>query len=250
LNTGSAGIAEVFSSIQGEGPFVGFRQIFIRFFPCNLLCSYCDTPGKNADHDLCCIEKTPGKKDFFSMPDRVSVDHLLEIVDGLDLFSGLHHSISLTGGEPLLQADFLENWLPPAKKKFRIYLETNGSLTDQLLKVIDHIDIISMDIKLPETAGIQSLWEAHSSFLEISSAKDVFVKVVVSGRTPDNEFAGAINLVAQIDNKIPFVIQPVTGVTKSEEISSDRLIDLQRKASLSLTNVRVIPQTHKILGIL
>ena len=38
-----AKINEIFSSIQGEGPVVGYKQLFIRFCGCNLNCNYCDT---------------------------------------------------------------------------------------------------------------------------------------------------------------------------------------------------------------
>ena len=38
-------IAEVFSTIQGEGLTCGERQVFIRFALCNLKCDYCDTVG-------------------------------------------------------------------------------------------------------------------------------------------------------------------------------------------------------------
>ena len=38
-----AKINEIFSSIQGEGPIVGYKQLFIRFCGCNLHCDYCDT---------------------------------------------------------------------------------------------------------------------------------------------------------------------------------------------------------------
>ena len=36
-------IKEIFESIQGEGPFVGVNQLFLRFCGCNLNCNYCDT---------------------------------------------------------------------------------------------------------------------------------------------------------------------------------------------------------------
>ena len=38
-----AKIKEIFSSIQGEGLYIGCKQIFIRFCACNLNCYYCDT---------------------------------------------------------------------------------------------------------------------------------------------------------------------------------------------------------------
>jgi len=44
-----ADIAEIFSSIQGEGLYVGRRQIFIRFCGCNLNCRYCDTETSASD---------------------------------------------------------------------------------------------------------------------------------------------------------------------------------------------------------
>ena len=42
-------IKEVFTSIQGEGPFIGYKQLFIRFCGCNLSCNYCDTDYRTVD---------------------------------------------------------------------------------------------------------------------------------------------------------------------------------------------------------
>lgn len=38
-----ANINEIFASIQGEGRYVGEKQLFVRFSSCNLKCAYCDT---------------------------------------------------------------------------------------------------------------------------------------------------------------------------------------------------------------
>jgi len=43
MNSTAANLSEIFSSIQGEGPYIGCKQIFIRFSDCNLDCDYCDT---------------------------------------------------------------------------------------------------------------------------------------------------------------------------------------------------------------
>lgn len=36
-------VTEVFSSVQGEGPFVGRPSVFLRLGMCNLECVWCDT---------------------------------------------------------------------------------------------------------------------------------------------------------------------------------------------------------------
>ena len=50
--------------------------------------------------------------------------------------------------EPLLHADFIKYFLE--NHKFKSLLETNGSLPDELRKLVGLVDYVSMDIKLPE----------------------------------------------------------------------------------------------------
>jgi len=82
-----AKIAEVFESFQGEGIYAGVKQVFVRFFGCNLACIFCDTPLKHF-------------KEY--SPNALKKE--------ISRFSG-YHSLCFTGGEPLLQADFLKGFL-------------------------------------------------------------------------------------------------------------------------------------------
>ena len=247
----STDIVEIFSSIQGEGLLIGSRQIFVRFSPCNLSCNYCDTPTHKVETHICHVEKTPGKGDFYSVPNPIDMETLNSILSGLSGFTPLHHSISLTGGEPLLQVDFLKAWLPTIKKKQRIFLETNGTLFKELEKVVKLIDIISMDIKLPGTANIDEQWENHYWFLKAATNKRLFIKVVVSEETSEAEFAKAVRMISTMNKEIPLIIQPMTPQTGAEIAPTPhKLLEFHRAAAALIHQVRVIPQSHKIIGIL
>src|SRR5574344_1357047 len=151
-------IKEIFASIQGEGPIVGFKQLFIRFCNCNLKCDYCDT-----DFDIKNAKKyTP--QNLFE-----------EIISKYDLKT--FHSISLTGGEPLLSADFLKEFLPLINDKVKIYLETNATLPDQLDKIKEYVDIIATDIKLKSSTGLETA-EKHKKFFEKCNKIQTFAKIV------------------------------------------------------------------------
>ena len=120
-----------------------------------------------------------------------------------------HKTISLTGGEPLLQVGFLKELLPELKRqKYRIYLETNATLPEELKKILKFVDIISADIKLPSVTREKPHWGKHASFVRIARNKEVFIKTVVSDRLRMADFKKAVSLLRKIGPEIPFIIQP------------------------------------------
>ncbi len=239
-------IREIFSSVQGEGPYLGCRQIFIRFSGCNLSCRYCDTL-RLAETGRCSVEVRPGKRKYVEMPNPLSAEGLMDILEAYFPLP-IHHSASMTGGEPLMQAAFLKQMLPALKNlNMQVYLETNGSLPERLSQVIDLVDIISMDIKLPGNSGCGPLWERHRQFLSIASRSRVFVKIVMDDPTPLMDFEKALDLVAGVDDGITLVIQPVTVGGKCA-LSPDRALELQAMGLKLLKDVRVIPQAHVMMN--
>ena len=229
----TAPITEIFSSVQGEGIFAGTRQIFVRFKGCNMACGFCDTPDSGA-----------GK--------RYSPARLLRKVNGLNRKNGAHHSVSLTGGEPLMHTEFLKVFLPLLKKSgFRIYLETNGTLPERFKEIIDFVDIVAMDFKLPSSTKEKAYWAEHSEFLKAASGKKVFVKAVVTPGTENNDIKKAAALIKKINKKTPFIIQPAAPVKRSDRpVPGNRLkelFDITLKSGI--TDPRIIPQIHKALGV-
>ncbi len=228
----NAKILEIFPSIQGEGPYLGERQIFIRFAGCNLSCIFCDVAAE-----------------IFPEVQYFSPEELSNAVKNLEAKSGPFHSLSLTGGEPLLQVEFLKEFLDGVKKN-KIYLETNGTLPDKLEEVIERIDFISLDFKLPSSAGMKSCWELHRRFLKIARVKKTFVKLILTDKTTPEDFKKAVEIINDIDKTIPLVLQPVTAVNGfRDEISPQKLLFFQREALKFLGEVKIIPQLHKVLGV-
>lgn len=248
-----ARLVEIFSSIQGESELVGYRQIFLRFFGCNLRCDYCDSPealgAANAPVD-CRVEQTPGRGDFRRLANPVTLGDVREAVALLNQVR--HHSVSLTGGEPLLHTRFLEALLPEVRAlRLRVYLETNGTLPAELERVLAWVDLVGMDVKLPSVAGSGSagLLARHRDFLEIARQRRVFVKMVVGHTTPPSEVEAAVRMVAAVDRTIPVTLQPVTPLRSGVVApSAAQLLDLQALALQHLETVRVIPQTHRMIG--
>jgi organic radical activating enzyme len=250
MSNSTANMVEIFSSIQGEGMLVGLRQVFLRFHGCTMKCHYCDTRSTNTSTipEFCQVEKTPGRQDFFSMRNPVSLENIKDILEEwVCLVPHAHHSMSLTGGEPLLHQEFLKRYLPELRKILPIYLETNGVLYTELSKCVGLLDHISMDFKLPSTTKCRPFWNEHQKFLEIAAQSNVYVKVVVSQETPETEIRKSCEIIASINKNIPLILQPLSAITGNETISPLSLFELQELASNLIKEVRIIPQTHKFL---
>ncbi|MGE5197010.1 MAG: 7-carboxy-7-deazaguanine synthase QueE [Deltaproteobacteria bacterium] len=218
-------ISEIFSSVQGEGLYCGRRQIFVRFFGCNLSCKFCDTRLNNFEG--------------FS-PYRLLAE--------LKKYPEDFHSISFTGGEPLLQKEFLGEVLKLTKERGIVnYLETNGTLPDALDEVIDLVDIVAMDLKLPSSTGLVSFWKEHRRFLKIASRKEVFLKAVICKSTTGDDIREAIKLIKGTNKDAVLVLQPNT---EEYDAQLKNKIEKCRKACVDAhIKVKVIPQMHKLLGV-
>ncbi len=212
---------------------MGKRQIFIRFAGCNLDCNYCDTKDSK---DMDAGEYyTP-----FELYDTIE-----------DLRTPDVDSIEITGGEPLLYADYIKEFL--TEYPYAAMLETNGSRPKEIKKLKNVLDIVSLDIKLPEHFDNPDKWqevyEKELKTVEVLERVDVeyYVKLVVLPTTTKD----TINMIcddledrSSIDVEI--ILQPVSPMSQWENM--DKILEFSEIVGERFP-VSVIPQIHKYMNI-
>lgn len=220
METATLAVQDMFYSFQGEGPWIGYPQIFLRLYGCNIHCDYCDEPDRN--------------KQRFSIPEIIS--RMSQWMDKP------LHSLSLTGGEPLLQVAGIMELVQ--KISMPIYLETNGTLPEALDKVMPYCHYFSVDYKpghLPKFTEFMT---------RLISTQNVFVKYVLTQNAPISEVVNLCTVIHQLNPDWPLVIQPVTPFGSVTTRPSPKEIAITHETASSLiSNVRVIPQTHKLIGL-
>jgi 7-carboxy-7-deazaguanine synthase len=114
-------------TIQGEGPFVGQRAVFLRLAGCNLQCPGCDT-------------------DYTSKRATVSVEDLMAAYMTIHRQSGFsnisfENLAVLTGGEPMRQ-NLTQLTHQLITNTFKVQIETNGTFYQQLEYDYGNISVI------------------------------------------------------------------------------------------------------------
>ncbi len=262
-----AKIADIFFSLQGEGIYAGSPQVFVRFYGCMCNCRFCDTPltayekytplelyqkikkiacGNNLNMQF---SSSALRRTRTILERSISQWYPLDTFLYHKRFTLPYHSLCLTGGEPLLQKDFLKGFLRLIKYDgLTTYLETNGILADELSCLIEDIDIIAMDFKLPSSTGMGEYWREHRRFLKLALKKEVLVKMVICSSTALEDLKEAVGLILKLRaKKVPVVLQPNFFELGRELLAKTRV--LEKYCSRYLPRVKVIPQLHRMTGV-
>ncbi len=121
-------LTEIFYSLQGEAASVGWPTVFVRLTGCPLRCGYCDTAYA------------------FKGGDWWAIDAILEQVAA---YRARH--VTVTGGEPLAQADCPELLSALCDAGYQVSLETSGAL--DIAPVDTRVEIV-MDLKTPSSGEL------------------------------------------------------------------------------------------------
>jgi 7-carboxy-7-deazaguanine synthase len=208
-------VAEIFTSINGEGLRSGSPATFIRFAGCNLACSWCDTAWAN-------------------VPDAPAIMLTVDDIYRFALDRGLQN-ITLTGGEPLLQPNIV-----PLIRRFAddpfffTEIETNGSLPlDHLRRAGERISF-TLDCKLPSSGMNEHMNVKNFGLL----GKRDCVKFVVGS---DDDLTEAVRIIDTygLTTRTNIFLSPVYGVLKPETIA-EFIIE-------NAVDARLMLQLHKII---
>lgn len=204
-------VTEIFYSIEGEGIEIGRPEIFIRLATCNLRCKWCDTKYALKNGKEMGIEK---------------------IIQEVKKYSC--KSVSITGGEPLLQRKELLGLVKKLKRSgYWIQINTNGTIFDG--EIFSLVDLVTMDCKCP-SSGMKSDLEVLRKTKDLFGSKSQF-KFIISNEE-DYRYAKDIVL-ASLSGKIN-VFQPEWGNRKFTK----KLVEFVKRDQL---DVRITLQQQKMI---
>lgn len=245
----SAPVVEVFSSFQGEGLLVGTRQVFVRLAGCSLSCRYCDTAAARRPVETCTVWHDAAGERTESLANPLPAAKLAHVITALAAVTP-HHSVSFTGGEPLLHPEYISTVISElGDSGLQTYLDTACCLPEAMAQVAEQIDCVAADYKLPSTiaepvpfADFAACWQ------EIRRGR--FLKLVVTKAVSPAEMRDFCRPMHELDPDARIVIQPVTpSVPGVEPPSVTELFALVETCAEWFPLVRVIPQTHVMLGV-
>jgi len=246
-----APLVEVFASIQGEGAYVGQPQTFLRLAGCPFRCRYCDSEPTWEAEEYWRLALPDGDR---RERNPVTVTQAIEAIEEVERAAGLTpQTVSVTGGEPLVHAEFLEELCPALRAQGRrVHLETAGVHFSALEPLLAHLDHVSADLKLDSTMETGSFGEAHRRFYELCAdrAADWCVKCVLTPRVSPAELDTALATLQALAPGVALFLQPVTPMRLEQEgMTAAALAALTELARRRFPGVRMIPQTHRALGL-
>lgn len=224
-------VSEIFTSIQGEGPRIGQPTLFIRLYGCDQRCSWCDTmyavkggvyTSYTVDQLIAAIRKYPAR------PWR---------------------SVTFTGGEPALQIRAIEAVRNSFLFDSELWRSWNIEISHRLDRLAgrEHVfDSVVWSPKPPSSGNPYFLTDPDIRVLKVlhNTYRTLAVKFVV-GSPEDYEFSK--NLYSDLFQKgIP---EPPLFFQPEEKTPLAQLFDWWKAAPLlPIGPVRILPQTHKLVG--
>jgi len=222
-------VMEIYRSVQGEGTLMGVPTTFVRFFACNLRCSWCDTKYSWSVREGGTWESIP-------------VQGVTERVQAL----GARHVV-LTGGEPTLQKELAKLAGLLKEQGHHLTVETNTTIFPDA--AIPLIDLWSLSPKLSSAGENYLRYPIIERFLEELRPDQQQWKFVIRDEIDEHLLRELLNRYPLfMERRLPIILQPEGDLAISDYPAA--LAYLAERVRDSFWNdyfVRVLPQLHVIV---
>ncbi len=192
-----------------DGP--GIRTV-IFFNGCKLRCKYCHNPEM-----------------WNFLDDNYDIEQLVEKVKRFKPYYRDNGGVTFSGGEPLLQIDFLIELSKRLKEEnIHIALDTAGCGIGKYEELLKYVDLIILDIKHVDRDGFKSLTgmskDESLRFIDSlnNSGKDVWIRqVIIPNLTDSKDYVYNLKqFLKKINNvkKVEFLSYHKLGTEKYEKL--------------------------------
>ena len=222
-------VMEIYRSVQGEGTLMGVPTTFVRFFACNLRCSWCDTKYSWSVREGGTWESIPAQ----------------EVVERVQALGARH--VVLTGGEPTLQKELAQLAQLLKEQGHHLTVETNTTIFPTA--AVPLIDLWSLSPKLSSAGENYLRYPVIERFLEGLRSDQQQWKFVIRDDADEQALRALLTRYpAFAKRRLPVILQP-EGDTATLDYPS-ALEDLAKRVRDPFWDkyyVRILPQMHVII---
>ena len=222
-------VMEIYRSVQGEGTLLGVPTTFVRFFACNLRCSWCDT------------------KYSWSVREGGTWENMTpqEVAERIATLRARH--VVLTGGEPTLQKDLPALAHLLKTQGHHLTVETNTTIYPTAS--VPLIDLWSLSPKLHSAGENYLRYPIIERFLDTLHPEQQQWKFVVRDDVDEENLRSLVRRYpAFAQRQLPIILQPEgDNATPNYPAALEQLTERVRDPFWDDYYVRVLPQMHVII---
>lgn len=222
-------VMEIYRSIQGEGSLMGVPTTFVRFFACNLRCSWCDT------------------KYSWSVREGGTWESISpqEVAERVRALRARH--VVLTGGEPTLQKELAQLAQLLKNREYHLTVETNTTIFPA--STVPFVDLWSLSPKLSSAGENYLRYPIIERFLEELRPDQQQWKFVIRDDIDEHLLRELLRRFPLFkERRLPIILQPEGDLAISDYPAAlEYLAERVRDSFWNDYYVRVLPQLHVIV---
>jgi 7-carboxy-7-deazaguanine synthase len=222
-------VMEIYRSVQGEGTLMGVPTIFVRFFACNLRCSWCDTKYSWSVREGGTWE---------TLTPQAVATRIRDL--------GARHVV-LTGGEPTLQKELAQLAQLLKQSGYHLTVETNATIFPAA--VVPLIDLWSLSPKLSSAGEDYLRYPIIERFLETLRPDQQQWKFVLRDDADEQLLRTLLQRYPHFaERQLPIILQPEGDTAISDYASAlEQLAERVGDPFWNSYYVRILPQMHVII---